>query len=426
MIKNFHKFEISENIRLKLIKDDRFKTGTISIGMYLPLNKETVALNAILPFILSKSCSKYKNFKNINKKLSDLYGSSLSGNVSKMGDIGILSISGSFLDNRYTLYKEDTFAEMTKLLCDTIFRPNLINEKFPDKIINQEKRQLIELIESEFNDKKIFAKNRCIELMCKDELFCINKYGTKEQVLKLSSQDIYEAWENILKNSKIEIMILGNTDGIFSLEEFKKEFSSIKRENVKKCYSETIESVENHKEQTDVIDISQSKLVLGFRTGLQKTQKEIMETRLMVTLYGATPQSKLFLNVREQLSLCYYCSSLYDRYKGIMMVQSGVEKKNVEKAKTEILNQLEEIKKGNFTQNTLNSIKLSLINNYQTVGDYIGNLENFYSAQALDDIIISPEDCVEILNGVTKEQVIEAANKVTLDAIYTLTNEVEI
>ena len=422
MIKNLTKHNVAKGVTINVINDDRFKSGKISVNMYLPLDRDTVSSNSILPFILSKSCNKYKNFESLNKKLNDLYGASVYSGVSKVGDILELSISSSFLDNRYTLYNENNFLELTNLLCDLIFDPNVINEEFSKDILEQEKRQLIELIESEINDKKILAKNKCIDAMCKNEKFSINKYGTKDQVAKLTGSDVYKSWKRLLETSKVEIMIIGKTDGKAEIQAFQNSFSKIDRKNIVQCSSEIIGSANKVKELKDEMDVVQSKLVIGFRAGLKNSNAEVMATRVMTALYGITPQSKLFTNVREKLSLCYYCSALYDRYKGIMLVQSGVQKENIEKAKVEILNQLEEIKKGNFTDDNLKAIKLSLANNYKTIGDYISNLENFYINQNLDNEFLSPEDFIQLLENVTRDDVIHAANAVTLDTVYILTD----
>ena len=161
-------------------------------------------------------------------------------------------------------------------------------------------------------------------------------------------------------------------------------------------------------------------MVIGFRTGTQPDTPETMQMRLMCAMLGGTPHSKLFLNVREKLSLCYYCSSQYNTQKGIMLIQSGVETKNMEAAKTEILKQLAEMQAGNFTEEEMISAKLSVSNSYRTVGDYLSGMEQWYLGQVFRKDVVTPEDSVKELQAVTRQQVIDAANRVTLDTIYRL------
>lgn len=425
MERNFSHCEVSNGVNFNVIKDERFKTGRISVTMFLPLDGKTASSYALLPFVLTNSCRKYPDFTSLNQKLADLYGASLFSDVSKIGDMQALTVSVSFLDDKFALDEENLSSQLTQLLCDILFDPLLENGAFKQENVEQERRQLIELIDSEYNDKKILAKTRCEQLMCTDEKFGISRLGDKETVSKLTPKDIFDAWKTVLKTARIEIMALGDLNENSALEVFKNTFSKIKRENIVNCETQIIKTAQKVKEQYDNLDIAQSKLVMGFRTHAALQDDEVMPVRVAVALFGATPQSKLFLNVREKLSLCYYCSAKYDRNKGIMLVQSGVEKKNLEKAKDEILNQLDEIKNGNFTDAELDDTKRSLANSYRTIGDFLSGLENFYLSQAFDDEFLPPEQFIEKMYKVSREQVINAAKLITLDTVYALVGNEE-
>lgn len=426
MERNFSRCEISKGVNFNVIKDSRFKTGRISVTMFLPLDNKTASVYALLPFVLTNSCQKYPDFTSLNQKLAELYGASLFSDVSKIGDMQALTISVSFLDDKFVLDGENLSSQLTELLCDILFEPLLENGSFKKENVEQEKRQLIELIESEYNDKKILAKTRCEELMCKNEKFGINKYGSKDEVSAIVPADVFDAWETILKTARMEIMVLGDLNETSALEVFKEAFSKVKRENVTNCETEIVKKVDKIKELYDKMEVSQSKLVMGFRTCAALQDEEVMAVRVAVALFGATPQSKLFLNVREKLSLCYYCAAKYDRNKGIMLVQSGVEKENIEKAKQEILNQLEEMKNGNFTDEDLENTKKSLANSYRTIGDFLSGLENFYLSQVFDDEFLPPEQFIKNMYNVSKEQVINASKLITLDTIYALVGNEEV
>lgn len=423
MTNKLKRFEISEGINLNVIKDDRFKNGRISIAMYTPLEKNNVSKNAILPFLLTKSCKMYPDFTSLNKRLDELYGASIYADVQNLGDMQEIIMSASFLDDRYALNNECISEKITELLCDMLFNPVTINDNFSIENVNQEKRQLKELIESEYNDKRIFALNRCKELMCKDEKYGINKLGKKEDIQNMLSKDIHEAWMNLLETARFEIFVLGNFDETKALKVFKSAFLDIKRKNIVSFETQIIKKAEKENSYNETVKATQSKLVMGFRTNIAGQDEDVNAMRVAIALFGATPNSKLFLNVREKYSLCYYCSAKYDRAKGIMFVQSGVEKENIEKAKKEILNQLEEVKKGNFSDDDISAIKKSLSNSYKTVNDYLSSLETFYSAQVFDEKIVTPEETIEKINAVTKDQIVEVANKITLDTIYTLVGE---
>ena len=417
----FTTYSVADGVNFNFIKDTRFKTGRASIDVFLPLEEKVVAANAVLPFLISKSCSKYQDFTALNRYLDELYGSSISADVTKSGETQVLSISASFLADEYALEKETISQKVTKLLCDMFFSPILVNGTFPQNLVDQEKRQLIEYIESEFNEKRIYAKNKCEEMMCKNERFGINKLGTKEKVAALTPSDVYSAWERILNGARIELTVLGNIkEPRFALETFREEFSKINRGNIFDCSTEVIKECKNPKDHSESMNLSQSKLVMGFRTGSAGDDPDTMAMRLAISIFGFSPHCKLFLNVREKYSLCYYCSASYDRRKGIMLVQSGVEKENIKRAKEEILNQLEEVKKGNFTEDDMNNIKRSLSNSYKTMGDYLSGMESFYLSQIFYKNKLSTLQYVEKLNSITKEEVIDAAKKINLDTTFVL------
>lgn len=427
MQSKFSRLEIAPGVSFNAIKDDRFKTGRISVTMFLPLKRETAAVYAVLPFVLTNSCRKYPDFTSLNRHLEELYGASLFADVNKMGEMQALTVAVSFLDDKFALDGENLSRSLTQLLCEILFDPLLTEAgAFKEENVEQEKRQLIELIDSEYSDKKAFAKTRCEQIMCQNEKFGISKWGEKEDVAALSPKDIVKAWQTALKTAKIEVMALGDLDEKSALAGIKEAFSKIKRENVAKFETQVIRKAEKVKEQCEKQDVAQCKLVMGFRTGAAQTDPSVMAVRVVVALFGATPQSKLFLNVREKLSLCYYCAAKYDRIKGIMLVQSGVEQKNLDKARAEILNQLDEIKNGNFTDAELDDTKRSLANSYRTIGDFLSGLENFYLSQVFDGEFLAPEQFIEAMEKVKKEQVAAAAKLITLDTVYALVGSEEV
>ena len=417
----FTSYNVAPGVNFNVIKDGRFKTGRASVALFRPLDDAQVCANAVLPFLLSKSCSKYKDFTSIHRYLDELYGASVGADVSKLGEIQVLSISSSFLADDYALSKEKISEKITNLLCEMLFDPIIVNGAFSTELLDQEKRQLVDLIESEFNDKRIYSKNKCQELMCEGERFGINKYGTKSGVEGLSEPEVFEIWKENLKSSRIELTLLGNVkDHQFALDAFRNKFKELERTNIKECKTEIIRECKSVRNFAENISLSQSKLVMGFRTGIAGKDKNTMAMRLAVAIFGATPHCKLFLNVREKYSLCYYCSAKYDRHKGIMLVESGVESKNIERAKEEILNQLNDVKKGNFTDDDINNIKRSLSNMYRTIGDYLSSIESFYVSQIFDENKLSTDEFIEKLDKVTKEEIVDAANKIYLDTVYTL------
>ena len=411
---------VCDGVNFRSIKDTKFKTIRMSVNFMLPIQKSTAASNAILPFLLSRASSEYPDFTKLGERLAELYGAEINADVQKLGDVQMLSLSTSGIADRYALNGESVSTELSKLLCSIIFDPPFENGLFPQDGFDQERRQTIELIDSEYNDKRIYAKQRCEEIMCSQEPYGIGRYGSKDDIKNLKREEVTEAWQYLIHNAKIEILVLGDCDPATVFEGFYNAFHQINKTTTVPCPTSNVKKAEKVNEFTEKMDVAQSKLVLGFRTSAALPDVEMPAVKLMIALFGGTPNSKLFLNVREKLSLCYYCSAQYISMKGIMLVQSGVETKNVDRAKQEILIQLDEIRNGNFDDDEINAAKLSMCNSYRSIGDSLGGLEAWYLSQTFTNQVKRPEEAAAIIMNVTRQEIIDAANNVTLDTVYRL------
>ena len=411
--------ELAPGVYFSSVDDGRFKTGRISVTMLVPLKKETAAKNALLPQVLTRSCKKYPDFLSLNKRLNSLYGASVAGYCRKFGEAQALTLSIAGLDDRFTMDKEQVSAQLTELLCAMLFEPKLEDGAFCKQDVEQERRQLLDAIDAEYNEKRVYAVNRCIEIMCKDEAFGIRRYGSREEVEKLTAQDVYSAWEDVLKTARVEVMMIGSSDKTAAIDTFRKAFERIRRQPAE-IKTEIVRSAGSVTRETEELNVAQSKLVMAFRTGVAEPDGNVMAQRLMSAVLGGTPNSKFFVNVREKYSLCYYCASRYDRNKGILTVESGVETQNIEKAEKEILNQIHALQNGELSGFEMESTKLSMTNSFNSMSDTVGGTEAWYISQLLDKEQLTPEEAARRVMDVTAQQVISAAKKLSLDTVYVL------
>lgn len=411
--------QIANGVFFNTIKDSRFKTTKLSVTFALPLTKEYASVNALLSGVLTRSTSAYPDFTLLSKKLSDLYGATLGGYVRKSGDKQIVVFSISGLDDKYAFQGDNITLDMSNLLCDVIFKPKLNGKSFYEEEILQEKRQLKDLIDSEFNDKRVYSLNKAISIMCKDEPYGLSRLGTKFDLDAVTGEDLYSAWVNLLQKANVEIFFSGENGGEVAKNTLKNFFSSYERFPVN-TENTIISDVQNVKELKEVMELSQSKMIMGFRSGVASPYNDTMAMRLAVAILGGTAHSKLFNNVREKLSLCYYCSARFDKTKGIMTIESGVEKDNIEKAQKAILKELDDITKGNITDFEIESTKLSMCNDFVSVGDNVFGLEVWYLSQVLCGEFESIEEACKKVQSVTKEEIMEMASKLKLDTVYVL------
>ena len=403
------------------IKNQRFNTTLISFNFYLPLEKQKVAANALLPFILT-SCSKaYPDFSRLNYKLNKLYGARLDASTEKYGDYQLLKMSISVINDRFAIDGESLIKQAVELLLGLVFEPSAENGTFLDADLEREKRKAIEHIKGEFSEKRIYAKNRLIEEMYKGKVYGLPKCGTVEEVEQLTGTKLYEAWQNMLKTAFIRIHVIGAAlpSGLF--EEISERFACLDRSAViNPQKSRVTESALEHREIIEHSDISQGKLCMGFSCEMSGNDDESLPMMVMGDIFGGGPYSRLFSNVREKMSLCYYCSASCVRSKGLLTVESGVEANNCSKAQKEILNQLEMVKKGEFSDFEFESSIKSICDSLKTYNDSLTSLDTWYTLKINNPVLYSPADIAEKIQKITRQDVTDAANGVVLHTVYKL------
>ena len=419
---SFIKKDVSEAVSYCTITADGFKTACASLNFTIPLG-EKASLFALIPNVLTRSSEKYPDLTAIEKKLALLYGAEIAVDVGKAGEHQNLKIEISCIDDRFAIDGESISDECCEMLFELVFNPDVSNGAFSESIVESEKRLLCERLAAEKSDKRVYAKNRCEEIMFADEIYGINRLGTVEQIEAVTPESLYEAYKELLKTALITMCVSG---GKFSKAEkmFEDKMQAISREPVsgETLFVESADDVQYEKEQEDV---KQGKLVMGFRMGMKNEDDNYSARRIMVDIFGGSPHSKLFTVVREKMSLCYYCSARMIRNKGVMFVQSGIESYNEEKAKEAILAQLEDIKNGNFSDEDLQASKRSLEDGFKTVTDSPEALDSWFMSQAISGKYLYPEDYIEGFNKVTREDVISVAKDVTLDTVFMLEGTAE-
>lgn len=412
---------LSDGAEVVFIKNGRFNTTLVSFNFYMPLTREHAAEYALLPFVLTTCSKQYPNFSKLNFKLSKLYGAELSASAEKVGDYQLLKISVSVIDDRYTLDNESLCDSAIQLLSQLVFEPKIENGAFCSEDIAREKRKAIEHIKGELSEKRIYAKNRLIEEMYKGDPYGTPKCGTEADVEKITGESLYQAWCDVLSHAFLRVNVISRSmpQGLF--DGISQKLQNINRQNITDCTA----NAPTHKAKTvntvtENMDIAQGKLCLGFSSDIYGDDETAASLTVMCDIFGGGPYSKLFNNVREKMSLCYYCSASPVKVKGLITVASGVEAVNAEKAQNEILNQLDAMKRGEFDDTEFESSIKSITDSLKSYNDSQELIDIWYSIKNFGEKIISPEDVAEIISRVTRDDVITAAKGVNLHTVYKL------
>lgn len=414
-------YRISEGVEGLFVKNERFNTTSISFNFYLPLQKETAASYALLPFVLTTCGEKYPDFSVLNYRLERLYGAQLDAVAEKLGDYQLLKLRMSVINDKYTFESESLIKRACDMLLSLIFEPKAENGAFCADDLAREKRKAIEHVKGEMSEKRIYAKNRLIEEMYKGSCYGTPKCGTVDDIEAITETSLYEMWQKMLATAYIRVQVIGAAvpQGLF--EEITRRFENTERYNITDCTkSRPTAAADKPRTVTERQAIQQGKLVMGFSSDTVGDDDNTMPLMVMTDIFGGGPYSRLFDNVREKMSLCYYCSATSSRVKGLITVESGVEEQNAEKAEKAILEQLEIMKKGEFSDFEFSSSVKSLRDSLNSYNDSQPLLDLWYALKAVNKNLYSPEDIAEKISAVTRDEIITAANGVKLHTVYKL------
>ncbi|WP_018932612.1 EF-P 5-aminopentanol modification-associated protein YfmF [Gracilibacillus lacisalsi] len=409
-----------EGYDLHLIHTKKFKTIHLSLKFTSNLTRDNITKRALLPYILQQGTENYPTAIQLRQQLDELYGTILAVDSSKKGENHIFTIRLELPNEQYIAGSQDLLDKGIAFLREIIYQPKLVNQAFDPKIVAREKETLRSKIESLKEDKMSFANTRMIEEMCKEEAYRLRVHGYEEDLDEITAEDLYSYYQQILSDDHLDVFAVGDIDGLDVEEKITALVEERQQQPIEKAMKVT---KDNEQTLIEEDDIKQAKLHFGYRTNITFNDEDYPALHVFNGLFGGFPSSKLFMNVREKHSLAYYAASRIESHKGLMFVFSGIAPEQYEKAKTIILEQMEQMRNGEFSDDQLSETKEMTVNQLrETLDNPQGMIELHYQS-VLAKSTITPEQLLQKVNTVTKEQVIHVANKIKLDTIYLLTSK---
>ena len=410
---------IADGVSLCAVQTDRFKTCRLSLSAALPLAGD-IAAAAVLPYILRRSCRKYPDMTSMNGHLDMLYGAALGAAVTKKGEAQILHLSVTAIDDRFALSDESVTQQAAALLFDLLFDPKLEDGMFPAADVDAEKRLLLARMRSEDDEKRVYARRRCEEVMCEHEAYGQNRYGTAQQIESLTPQRVYDAWRRVLETATIRLVTVSGTDADAVRQLFSDGFAGVSR-RVRPIETQFVPvPTGDVKTVRETQNLQQGTLVLGLRCGMTKRDDMDPVMLVMNDMFGGGVYSKLFTVVREKMSLCYYCRSILNRDKGTILIACGIETENEQKTVDAILSQLSDMQRGDFTRETFNASVRSLTDSIRGYNDAPDVLCAWYGHQIFRNTVMTPQARIEQIENVSFDEIRHTAQQVRLDTIFML------
>lgn len=416
--------KLDKGIFLHIINTNKFKTNLLAAFLLTDLVKDEVTTNALIPSVLKRGTKNYKTIKEISNKMDDMYGAIFDASSDKIGDNQALQFYISTIDDEYALNHEKLLFESIDFMHELIFNPKTIDGKFDEEYVNGEKEMLRELIKSKINDKASYALYRCTEEMFKDEAYGVYKYGREEDLDKINAQNLYEVYQKLINTSEIHLYVVGKFDEKEIIEYMKQKFILNRNieERAKKSFKPADFKVNDVRVVNDKQDVTQGKIVLGYEAFVNPSSEDYYKVMVYNAILGGSVPSKLFQIVREKMSLCYTIRSMFIKHKSVMFITAGVEMNKKEEALNGIKAQEEDMRKGNFSETDIEDAKVFLINLYKSYSDDATTLVDLSMGQYLLDMNFDINQIIENIGKVTKEDIVEVANKMSLKVEYFLGN----
>ena len=413
------RIELYPGIRLTVFTDSRFKQNCLSIQYVRKMDRSEAAMNALIPSVLLRGTNSAMDLRQITLRLDELYGASVSPISRRTGDYQTTGFYVSMMDDRFALDGESVLEQTLSFVKDLLFDYPTENGGFLPDFVEGEKVNQIAAIQAELNDKRVYAVRQLLKNMCREDSFGIPRMGEVSDVAAITPQELLDHYLRIRRESPVQLYYVGSARPQ-KVARCLREMFAQERRDYRPLPDHTPLKLSGKQDIRERMEVAQGKLCMGFSTPVTNRDRDFAAMQVMNGVFGGDVTSKLFQNVREKQSLCYYCGARTDLLKDAMFVESGVDMGNIQAVQAAVLEQLRAVQNGDFTEDEAQKARLALANGCRTVKDYLGSTENWYLSQLFSSCVRSPEEDARRLLQVGREGIIRAAQDVTLDTVYVL------
>ena len=414
--------EIKKGIEFHELNTNKFKTNLVAVFLTTELTRENVTRNALISTILRRGSKNMPSQEEISKQMEEMYGASFDCGLDKIGDNQVLKFYMETINDDFIPQQKENMLKTTlEKILEIVFNPYIENGEFKKEYVEKEKNTIKQRIEGKIDNKARYALNRCIEEMYKDEPYGLYKFGYVKDLYAINGKNLYEYYQELIKNCKIDILVSGILpDDIEEIIEENENIKNLQEREPKYVMPKLItKSTEKENVVTESMEVTQGKLVLGLDIKLEDEEQKY-DALLYNSILGGTANSKMFQNVREKAHLAYVASSSYIRQKSNIFINCGIEISNYEKALEIVRKQIDDMKKGDFTEEDIENAKKGIISTIDLIDDEQDTCITYYFGQELSNNKISPEEYKEIVQKVQKDDIVKIANSVSINTIYFL------
>lgn len=423
-----NRLELMPGVWLNHLRSDKFKTACLSVNLLTQLTRETASMNALIPYVLRRGCALYGDMEALSARLDELYGTAIEPVVRRIGEIQSIGFYASIPESEFLPGKEDVLRPACELLGELLLHPATRGGLLLPRYVDSEREKMLDALRARVNDKRSYAVTRCIEEMCCFEDYSAGRLGSVEEMKNVRYTKLSKHYRSLLQSSPVEIFYCGRADRDRLAAVLRDVLATLPRGEIDEELGTEIRmnALEDQpREVTEPMDVTQGKLVIGFRLGDCMDDPDPAALTVFNGVFGSGSASKLFVNVREKLQLCYEAASMLDTHKGLLLVAAGIDFDKKEAAQEEIFRQLEAMRRGEISDEELQAAKAGAAAELRMAEDSQGELEGFWLSQIVRGLDYGPAELAELCEDVTKEEVAAVAQSADCDLIYFLSGNGE-
>ena len=412
-------YPVGNYAKLLSLRTDRFKSELLKVQFAFPITQKASQQRALLFELLRRGTERYRTKAHFLRQLDDLYASSIAPFSRKAGDVQLVGYTADFLGERFVGAENSLLPRIVEMLEELLLHPFLPEGCFNAPFVESEKRYFRDAIRARINHPRSYARSKCRALLCEGEPYALSLIGEEDTLELITPQGMTELWQELLKTATPTFFYVGNSDPAQVAALLEKSFGHLGGASA--ALTTIIKPPCSQSRCTqEEMPVSQGQLVLGYRTDVSLTHPLAAATSVLNEIFGGSPASKLFLNVREARSLCYHCSSSLDLYKGVMFAAAGIKPQNRDIAQSAMREQWEAILRGRISDTEWNAAKRALDHSYRQLSDLPGSLASFYMRRLTVGDFSTPEQRRQAIAAVTRDEVIEAAAHFGENAVFFL------
>lgn len=416
---------LTPQVRLSILPEYKCKGNYLSLRFLLPLGEDTSSY-ALLPYVLSRGSLDYPDIDAVDRAADLLYGAEITPMVSSEGEWQVVGFSASFLSDRMAPDGCPILEGVLDIISSLLLRPLTVKGAFRSDYVESERSKLLDKLRALKDSPDVYAIKRLEELMCEGEPYAIYERGNEEAVAAVTPAGLWEAYQSLLRSAPLTVLYSGDCPTDRLTELVTERFGCLKQTPAPLPPHTVLRSAQAPlRTFEETMPVGQSQLVLGLRSGSVVNDRDHDAFSLFFAMLSSAPTARLFTRVRERRSLCYTCSALTDFHKGILLISCGLRKERMEEAYAAITEQLSDLAEGRFSDDELESARRWLAGRYPIVEDSPISLANWYFHRSPTGIADSPASLAERMMKVGRADVMNAARKLSPNALYTLIGQIE-